>query len=206
MDRLAPPRGLVARLLGVLPERAAVVDRAERSRSSSSVTRCAMIRLPSSGWAKPEASSSRNEISCSGRSRPSSSLEPADLERRDDAQRAVVLAAVSVRVAVRSDPEDLLALRSVPGDEIADGVLVDLEAERLELAREVVERVPVVGRVGVATDRLARERVVGAGKRLDVALDPLGAQGPVDRGHRGRRRLPAERYRDRAEREPPSPP
>ena len=33
-----------------------------------------MIRLPSSIWPKPEPSSSRNEISCSGRPRPSSSF------------------------------------------------------------------------------------------------------------------------------------
>ena len=63
---LAPARRLVAGGLGVLPEAAPVVERAERLRSSSSVTRCAMIRLPSSIWPKPEPSSSRNEISWSG--------------------------------------------------------------------------------------------------------------------------------------------
>ena len=41
VDALPPALRLVARLLGVLPEAAAVVDRPERSRSSSSVTRWA---------------------------------------------------------------------------------------------------------------------------------------------------------------------
>ena len=81
-------------------------------------------------------------------------VQPADLERRDDAHRAVVLAAVAVRVAVRADPEHRLARRPVARDERADRVLADLEPERLQLAREVVERVAVDRRVGVAADRL----------------------------------------------------
>ena len=46
----------------------------KRSRKSSSVTRWAMILLPSSICPKPEPSSSRKEISCSGRPSPSSSF------------------------------------------------------------------------------------------------------------------------------------
>ena len=41
--------------------------------------------------------------------------------------------------------EDLLAGRSVPGDQRPHGVEGDLEADRLHLAREVVERRLVLG-------------------------------------------------------------
>ena len=81
-----------------------------------------------------------------------------------------------------ADAEDRLAPRAVPGDERADRVLLDLEADLRELAREVVERVAVDGRVRVAADRLARQRVVGAGEGLDVPPDPLGAPFPVHPG------------------------
>ena len=74
VQRLAPEVRPVAGLLRVLPEAAAIVDRAKRSRQSSSVTRWAMILLPSSICPKPEPSSSRKEISCSGRPSPSSSF------------------------------------------------------------------------------------------------------------------------------------
>ena len=68
-----------------------------------------MIRLPSSIWPKPEPSSSRNEIELERQAEAELVVQPADLERRDDAERAVVLAAVAVRVAVGPDPEDRLA-------------------------------------------------------------------------------------------------
>src|SRR5439155_13617925 len=100
--------------------------------------------------------------------------------------RAVVAAAVAVRVAVRADAEGRLATRDVPCDECADRVLVHLEAELLERAREVVERLAIDGRVGIAPDRLARERVLLTDERLDVARDPLRAPAALDRNHRGR--------------------
>ena len=102
-------------------------------------------------------------------------VQAADLERGDDAHRPVVLAPVPVRVAVRADAEHGLARRAVAREQRANGVLRDREAERFELADEVVQRVPVDRRVRVAADRLVAERVVGAGQRLDVALDPLRA-------------------------------
>ena len=136
-----------------------------------------MIRLPSSIWPKPEPSSSRNEISWSGRPSAELLVQPADLERGDDAHRAVVAAAVAVRVAVGADAEDRLPGRPVAGDERADRILGDLEAERLAArARSSRACSGRRRRVGVAADRLARERVVRPGERLDVALDPLRAR------------------------------
>jgi hypothetical protein len=70
---VAPAGRLEAGLLGVLPEAAPVVERGNVSRSSLSVT-LGTIRLPSSICPKPEPSSSRNETSCSGRSRPNSAF------------------------------------------------------------------------------------------------------------------------------------
>ena len=84
---------------------------------------------------------------------------------------------------MRADSEDLLAARPVARDERPDRVLGDLEAERLEFLSEVAERVPVDVGVGVPADRLRRERVVRAGKPLDVALDAVGARGTLDRRH-----------------------
>ena len=88
-----------------------------------------MIRLPSSICPKPEPSSSRKEIELQRQVEPELGVQPADLERRDDAHRAVVLAAVPVRVAVRADAEDRLAGRPVARDERADRILGDVEAE-----------------------------------------------------------------------------
>src|SRR3989304_4829311 len=65
-------------------------------------------------------------------------------------------------------------------------VAPDREAERLELAREEAKRALVHVRVGVASDRLARERVAGPRERLDVPPDPLGAPRAVDREGAGR--------------------
>ena len=81
-------------------------------------------------------------------------VQPADLERGDDAHRPVVLPAVAVGVAVRPDAEDPLPGRPVPRHERADRVVGDLEADRLEIPHEVVERRPVLRRVGVPADRL----------------------------------------------------
>src|ERR687898_541294 len=57
-------------------------------------------------------------------------IEAADLKRGYDAHRAVVLAAVAVRVAVRADAEHLLARREVPGDERPHGILIVFETQR----------------------------------------------------------------------------
>ena len=110
-------------------------------------------------------------------------VQAAHLECGDDAQRPVVAAAVAVRVAVRPDPEGRLAERPVARDERADRILGDGEAERLELGREVVERPPVLRRVRVAADRLARRRESGPGERLDLAPDPGGAPLAIDLDH-----------------------
>jgi len=117
------------------------------------------------------------------RREPQLLVQAADLEGGDDAHRAVVAAAVPVRVAMRADAECGLAGRAVSRDECPHRILGDLEADRFELPPEVVERVPVDVRVGVAADRLLRERVLRAGQRLDVALDPVGAGVTLDRDH-----------------------
>ena len=49
-----------------------------------------------------------------------------DLERDDDAERPVPLAAVAVRVAVRPDPEERVSRRPVTGDEVGDRIALDL--------------------------------------------------------------------------------
>jgi hypothetical protein len=83
---------------------------------------------------------------------------------------------------VRADPEHRFPLRAVAGDQRADRVLLDLEPERLQPAREVVEGVAVDIGVGVAADRLVRDGEVRTGERLDVALDSLRAPRSVHRG------------------------
>jgi hypothetical protein len=84
---------------------------------------------------------------------------------------------------VGPDSEDLLAALSVARDERSDRILVDLEADRFELPREVVEGVAVHLSVGIPPNRLIRKRVIGTGERLDVALDTLGAPPTVDGCH-----------------------
>ena len=138
------------------------------------------MREPSSICPKPEPSSSRNEISRSGRPVAGLGGQPADLERRADAERAVVLAAVAVRVAMRADAEGGRIRRDVGGDQRADRVLPDGEADLLELGREVRERVAVDVGVGVAADGAVAERVVRAREGLDVALDARPRALPVD--------------------------
>jgi hypothetical protein len=118
-------------------------------------------------------------------SEPELLVQAADLERRDDAHCPVVLTAVPVRIAVRANAEGRLASRPVARHERSDRVLVDLEAERLERAGEVVERPAVDVGVGVAADRLIRQCVLPPGERLDVAFDALRAAGTLDRRHAG---------------------
>ena len=144
------------------------------------------MRLPSSICPKPEPSSSRNEISCSGRSRPCSAF------RRQTSSAVTTPIVPSYLPPLRFEsqcepmpnagsPRGRLRATSVP-----TGSWQTSKPSSLELAREVVERVAVDRRVRVAADRLVGERVVGAGERLDVALDALGAPSQVD-GHRGGR-------------------
>ena len=134
-----------------------------------------------------------------GQVEPELGVQPAHLERRDHAHRPVVLAAVSVRVAVRADPEDLLTGRTVACDERADRVLGDVEAELAQRRGEVVERRAVDVRVRVAPDRLVGERVRGTCERLDVSLDPGCAPLPVDCSHdRTLLRVPTAPFRPQA--------
>jgi hypothetical protein len=185
---LAPLRGLVPGRLCMLPEAPPVVDRAEALPQLLLGHPLGDDPAAEQHLAEARALLLEERDQLQRQPEPELLVETADLERRDDAQRAVVLAAVAVRVAMRADPEDGLAPRAVPRYERADRILVDLEAERLELAGEVVERSPVDVRVRVAPDRLVGQRVVAAGERLDVPLDPLRAPLPVDsrrpRSHR----------------------
>ncbi len=82
---------------------------------------------------------------------------------------------------MRPDAEDGLADRPVSRDQRADRILVHREPERGQLASDVVERLPVFGRVCVAADRLVAHRVGTAREGRDVASDSLRAQCPVDR-------------------------
>ncbi len=129
VDRLPPPLRLVAGLFCVLPEAAAVVDRAER---------LAQLLL---GDALEHDAAAEQHLSEAGaflleerdelqrQVEAELGIEAADLERRDDAHRPVVLAAVAVRVAVGADAERRLAARPVARDERPDRVLEDLEAD-----------------------------------------------------------------------------
>ncbi len=130
VDRLSPARGLVAGLLGVLPEAAPVVERAERL--AQLLLGDALEHDPAAEQHLPEAGALLLEEGdeLQRQVEPELGVQPADLERRDDAHRAVVLAAVAVRVAVRADAEDRLPGRPVARDERPDRVLGDLEAER----------------------------------------------------------------------------
>ena len=171
VDRLAPARGLVAGRLGGVPERDAVLV---ADRLAQLLLADALQHDPRAEQHLPEA----RALLLEERDQPQREVvarlggQAADLERRADAERAVVLAAVAVRVAVRADAERGRVRRDVGRDQRADRVLPDAEKPiALELAREVGERVAVDGGVGVAADRAVAERVVGAREGLDVALD-----------------------------------
>ena len=161
VDRLAPALGLVAGVGRVLPERAPVVDGAERL--AQLLLGDALEHDPAPEQHLPEARALLLEEGdeLERQVEPEVGVQPADLERGDDAHRAVVLAAVPVRVAVRADAEDLLAGRAVARDERADRILGDVEAELAKRGGEVVERRAVDRRVRVAPDRLVGERVAG---------------------------------------------
>src|SRR5262249_11378440 len=107
-------------------------------------------------------------------------VQAADLEGGDDAHGPVVLAPVAVRVAVRSDSEDGRARGAVSGNEGANRVLGDYEAQAFERVSEVVERASVLRRIRVPSNRLGRPCVWRGGEMLDVLLDPSGAALAVD--------------------------
>ena len=116
----------------MLPEAATVVDRAEA---------LAQVVLGHALGHDPAAEQHLSETRAlfleerdqlQRQAEPELLVQPADLESRDDAHRAVVVAAVAVRVAVGADAEHRLARRAVARDERAERVLGDLEADRLE--------------------------------------------------------------------------
>ncbi len=179
---LAPTLGRVPRLGRVVPEAATVVDRAEPLAEILLVDPLRDDPAAEQHLAEAGTLLLQERDQLQRQVEAELSAQPADLQGGDDAHRPVVAAAVPVRVAVRADPEHRLALRPVAGVERPDRVLLDREADRLELAGEPVERVAVLLGVGVAPDRLGAERVVGAGEGLDVALDPFRAPCPVHRG------------------------
>src|SRR5918998_3330397 len=215
VDRILPPARLVAGLLGVFPERAPVVHRAELLAQVLLAHPLGDDAAAEEHLTEPGALFLQERDELQRETEPQLLVQAADLERRDDAHRAVVLSAVAVRVAVGADAEDPLSRGSVPGDERADRVLVMLEAQALELAYKVGEGVAVLGRVGVAPDRLMGARVFRPGQGLDVALYALGALRPVYANRfRGqfcpllslRRRGPAVTLRARCRMFPRSPP
>src|SRR5262249_13361044 len=126
LKRLAPARRLVASRFGVLPEASSVVERPEAL--PELLLGDALRHDPASEQHLPEAGALVLEERDQLQRQVEAQLlvEPADLERRDDAERAVVPAAVAVRVAVRADAERGLAARHIAGDERPDRVLVDL--------------------------------------------------------------------------------
>src|SRR5262249_30282879 len=129
---IAPPLRFVARVGGVVPEAPAVVDRAEALAELLLGDALRDDPAAEEHLAEPAALPLEERDELERQPEPELLVQPAHLERGDDAHRPVVLAAVPVRVAVRADAEDLLARRSVARDERPDRILRDLEAERLE--------------------------------------------------------------------------
>ena len=99
--------------------------------------------------------------------------EPTHLQRDDDAKGAVPLAAVAVRIAVGPQAEHPGPARAVLGNEVADRVVVDGEAEGPECLLEVHERATVLRGEGVPTDGVLGARVLRPGQGLDVPDDPV---------------------------------
>ena len=177
---LAPARRLVARRLCMLPKAATVVGGAK---PLSQVLLGDPLRddpAAEQHLAEARALFLEKRDQLQRQAEAELLVQAADLECRDDAHGAVVLATVPVRVTVRADTERRLATRPVATDERPDGVFRHREADALQLAGEVVERVPVHRRVGVTADRFARERVLRRCEMLDVALDPRGTPLTVD--------------------------
>ena len=123
-DALAPARGLVAGGLGGVPERASVLV---ADRLPQLLLGHALEHDPRAEQHLPEARALLLEERDQPQRQPLAGLgrQAADLERRADAERAVVLAAVAVGVAVRADAEGRGAGRHVGGDQRADRVLPD---------------------------------------------------------------------------------
>ena len=98
------------------------------------MTRCSTIRLPSSIWPNPEPSSSRNEISCSGRSRPRSAFS----RHTSSAVTTPIVPSYLPPFRFESQCEPMPKTGSPGGpvarDERPDRILRDVEAERAQLA------------------------------------------------------------------------
>ena len=109
---LAPARGLVARVLGVLPEAAAVVDRAEPLLQVLLGDPLRDDPAAEQHLAEARALLLEERDQLQRQAEAELRVQAADLERGDDAHRPVVLAAVPVRVAVRADAEGGLARRA----------------------------------------------------------------------------------------------
>ena len=109
---LAPARGLVARVLRVLPEAAAVVDREEPLLQVLLGDALRDDPAAEQHLAEARALLLEERDQLQRQAEPVLRVQAADLERGDDAHRAVVLAAVAVRVAVRADAERRLASRA----------------------------------------------------------------------------------------------
>ena len=148
--RLAPAPGLVAGFLRVLPERPSVVDGPKVSRNSTSVTRPAMMRLPSSIWPKPDPSSSRKEITWSGSPRRSSWFS----RQTSSAQTTPIVPSYLPPLRFESQwdpmPNTALAVRPVSRNHRTDGIVLTREPELLERPGHVFEGVPVDARVGIS--------------------------------------------------------
>ena len=126
----APPLGLVPGLLRVLPEAATVVDRAERLAQLLLGDALEHDAAPEQHLSEAGALLLEERDELQRQVEAELRVQAADLERRDDAHRPVVLAAVAVRVAVGADAERLLPARPVARDERPDRIFEDLEADR----------------------------------------------------------------------------
>ena len=145
VQRLAPAVRPVAGLLRVLPEAATIVDRAKALAQVVLGHTLGHDPAPEQHLSETGALFLEEGDQLQRQAEPELLVQPAHLESRDDTHRSVVLAAVAVRVAVRADPEHALARRAVARNEGAERILADVVPDRLQLAREVVERVAVYG-------------------------------------------------------------
>ena len=135
LQRLGPEAGVV----GVVHERAAVVDRPHLGCKQTRVEQprrdaATQQHLPEPGrlLLDPRYDPERQlELLLGGDAR--------DLDRGDHPQDAVVPAAAPDRVAMRSEADQRGAGRTVSGDEIPDRVEANVEAELKQLRGEVLD-------------------------------------------------------------------
>ena len=121
VDRFAPALRLVARVGRVLPEAAG--RRRSRGTLAQLLLGDALRHDPAAEQHLPEARAllleERDQLQ--RQVEPALRVQPADLERGDNAHRAVVAAAVAVRVAVGADAEGRLAGRAVRATSVPTG-------------------------------------------------------------------------------------